>query len=197
MADPDFQIPHRAAISRMIITIDDGLIDPAKGDIEHFFHVLFDRFGVRTAELRLEPAAPTFLRVGHPALPAQLAVGEVEEEISGLVDCHVVVEREVLTVFEGLEAIDDDLACGRSISHHLLVKQHTVSGETGQVSIDGAWTDLQVPGDLSIGHAADGLHQDGCVDVRSFLPVSGAECLGAEGSLAGLAGKPLDTCWCL
>ena len=65
--------------------------------------------------------------------------------------------------------------------------------QPGDVAVDRLGTDVQVPGDLSVGHATDGLHEDLGIQVGTFLPVGLGERLGTEGSLTGLAGKPADT----
>jgi hypothetical protein len=39
------------------------------------------------------------------------------------------------------------------------------------MAVDGAWVDIQISGYLAIGHAANGLHQNGGVQIWAFLPV--------------------------
>ena len=63
------------------------------------------------------------------------------------------------------------------------------------MAVYGAWADVQVPSDLTVGHAADGLHKDGCVEIWSFLPVGCGESLGAEAAFTSFTGEPLDTGW--
>ena len=70
-----------------------------------------------------------------------------------------------------------------------------MAGHAREVAVDGSRVDIQVPGDLAIGHAADGLHHNGGVQVRAFLPVVWGKGLGTEAAFAGFACKPLDTVW--
>lgn len=68
-----------------------------------------------------------------------------------------------------------------------------MSAQTSDMPIDCLRRDFQVPGNLSIGHAADGLGDDLSIEVGTLLPISLAESLGAETPFAGVTGKPLDT----
>jgi len=67
--------------------------------------------------------------------------------------------------------------------------------QPSDMSVDRLWTDLQIPGDLAVGHASGGLHDDLGVEVWSSLPIGSGEGLRAEAAFAGLAGKPLDPMW--
>ena len=78
-----------------------------------------------------------------------------------------------------------------------LVEQETVPTDSGYVSVDSLWCDLEISGNLTICHASNGLHDDVGVEVWAFLPVVLGECLGAKASFAGFACKPLDTEWWL
>ena len=69
----------------------------------------------------------------------------------------MVVDGEVLALFEGLEAVDDDLVDRRGVLHHPDVEQGAVSGEARDMTIDRVGADAEVAGDLAVGHAADGL----------------------------------------
>ena len=52
---------------------------------------------------------------------------------------------------------------------------------------------MERPGDLPIGHAADGVEQDLRIELGPLLPVSGGEGLATEVAAAGEACEPLDT----
>jgi hypothetical protein len=177
----------------MGVTVHGCLIHPLKHDFEQFGHVLLDGFGIWSSEGHFEGLSPTFLGFGHPALAAQFAVAEVDEEVGILVDGHVVVHRVVLAVFEGFKTIDNDVSRGWAVLHHVLVEQDTMSGESSYLAVDGFGGDFHIPGRLSIGHAADDLCDESGFEVWSFLPVGSGESLGAEAAFAGFAGKPLDT----
>ena len=179
----------------MIVAVNGDLFGPFENNLQHFPHVFFDGLGVGPTQRHFQLVATMFLGFGHPAFAAQLAVGKVEEEVSFLVDGDMVVKREILAVLERLEAVDDDFLDPRGVLHYLIVKQHTVTGEPGQMPINGARADSQIPGNLAVSHTTDSLHQDRCVEIGSLLPVGCGECLGAEAAFAGLAGKPLDTSW--
>lgn len=108
---------------------------------------------------------------GHPPFPAQLAVGEVDEEVRPLLNGHVVVEWIVLAELERLEAIDDDFIDWRAVAHHLVVEEQAMPAQAGDVSVDGFRGHSQVTGDLPVGHPSGGLHDDQWVQVWAFLPV--------------------------
>ena len=67
-----------------------------------------------------------------------------------------------------------------------------MASKTGQVTIDGIWRDVQITGNLAIGHAAEGFHEDQAIEVWHFLPVGCAEGLSTEVAVAVQAGKALD-----
>jgi hypothetical protein len=48
------------------------------------------------------------------------------------------------------------------------------------MAIDGYWGYAEIPSDLSVGHAANGFHEDEAIDIRSFLPVCCGECLSTK-----------------
>ena len=70
------------------------------------------------------------------------------------------------------------------------------AGGACDVAINGRRGDSQVPGDLAIGHPANGLHEDLFIEMRELLPVGRTEGLTTEGLVAVLTCKPLDTVWC-
>jgi len=70
-----------------------------------------------------------------------------------------------------------------------------MSADAGDVSIDSRGADIDVSGDLAVGHTPDGLHEDALVEVGTLLPVGCIESLGAERPFAAVAYKPLDTLW--
>jgi len=143
--------------------------------LEELADILFDGLGIGSAELVLEGPASAFLGVGHAALASQGAVGEVPEEAGVGLDEQVVEEGVVLAVFEGLEAVQDEGSLGSGEAGEVGVQEEAVSAEAGEEAIDGAGRDTQVAGDLSVGHAADGPHEEPGGQVRSFEPVGGAE----------------------
>ena len=55
--------------------------------------------------------------------------------------------------------------------------------------------DTESPGDLPVGHAADGHHEDLGIEVWELLPVGGREGLCTEVAAAAEACEPLDTPW--
>ena len=66
-----------------------------------------------------------------------------------------------------------------------------MSGHAGKDMINGAWITLQISCNLAISHAANGLHENIFNEVWFFQPISNAECLRAEGAIAGQAEIPL------
>ncbi len=68
-----------------------------------------------------------------------------------------------------------------------------MTAEPSDMPVDGLRSDPNIPGNLSVRHAADGLHYDLFVEVWALLPVGWVESLGAEAAFAGLACEPLDT----
>jgi hypothetical protein len=75
-------------------------------------------------------------------------------------DGRMVVERPELRMLEGHEAVDDDGGSRFGSLHLLRVVQQTVPAEPRQLAVDGGGCDPQFTGDLAIGHAADGLHDE-------------------------------------
>ena len=61
------------------------------------------------------------------------------------------------------------------------------------MTINGFLGYLQIFGNLSVGHAADGFHNDLGIEVGHLLPVGCGEGLCTEASFTGLTCKPLDT----
>ena len=143
--------------------------------------------------LVLQPLALALLGLGHRAAAAHLAVGEVDHEVGVLLDGQVMVEGPVLGLLEGDEAVDDELVDRFGRLHELGVEEQAVAAEAAELAVDGRGGDVQIPGDLAVGHAAGGLGQQLREDVGSFEPVGGGEGLGAEGAAAVEAEKPLDT----
>ncbi len=72
----------------------------------------------------------------------------------------MVMNRMVLTELERLETVDYHLFGRPAILHPLLMKEHAVSSEPGYVAVDSLGADFQIPCNLSVCHAADGLHDD-------------------------------------
>jgi hypothetical protein len=64
------------------------------------------------------------------------------------------------------------------------VKQKAVAADTREVAIDSFWGDAQVSGDLAVGHAAGGAHEELGIQHGQALPVRGAEGLSTEGASA-------------
>ena len=73
------------------------------------------------------------------------------------------------------------------------MKQQTVPAQALHVFVNGSWADIQIPGDLPVGHATGDLHENQGIEVWPLLPVGCGEGLAAEGALAVEACKPLDT----
>jgi hypothetical protein len=73
------------------------------------------------------------------------------------------------------------------------MKQQTVPAQALHVFVNGSWADIQIPGDLPVGHASGDLHEYPSIEVRLLLPVGCGEGLAAEGTFAVEACKPLDT----
>jgi hypothetical protein len=61
------------------------------------------------------------------------------------------------------------------------------------MATDGLRTDIQISGDLAVGHATDGFHENLGIKVGPLLPVGRTEGLSTEGALAVFAEKPGDT----
>ena len=60
------------------------------------------------------------------------------------------------------------------------MKEHTVSDQAGESIVDRFGRDPEVAGDLSVGHTADGFHEDAAVETGELLPVGRRKSLGAE-----------------
>ena len=73
------------------------------------------------------------------------------------------------------------------------MKQQTVTAQPFHVFVYGSRADIQIPGDLPVGHASGDLHEYPSIEVWPLLPVGCGEGLAAEGALAVEACKPLDT----
>ena len=121
-----------------------------------------------------------FLFIGHASLSPQLAIGEVDEKVSVLLHSDVVMKRIVLAEFEALKPIDNQGAGGDRRFHVAPVKEHTVAAQAGESIVDCLGRDAQVAGDLSVGHPANGFHDNAVVETGELLPVGHRESLGAE-----------------
>jgi hypothetical protein len=75
------------------------------------------------------------------------------------------------------------------------MKQQAMPGQSADHAVDGGGFSLQVPGRLSVSHAAGDLGEQFRKEIWLLEPVGCREGLGAEGELAVEAGKPLDTLW--
>ena len=95
------------------------------------------------------------------------------------VDFHrqIVMKRVVLAELEGLEAVDDERSDRRDLVYHPGMQEDAVSAESCDMPVDGGWGDVEGTGDLTVGHAADGHHEDLGVEKRELLPVRGGESL--------------------
>ncbi len=164
-------------------------------NLQQLPHILFDSLGIWSSEFLFQLRASLLLDIGHPPLPSQLTVGEIDDKIRVFLHGDVVMNREVLAVLERLEPIDNDFVDRRSASHHLLMEKHAVATQSCDVTIDGFLGHLQILGELSIGHATDSFHDDLGIEFRNLLPVGRGECLCTETAFTGLACKPLDTVW--
>ena len=157
------------------------------------FHILANRLWIWSPVLLFQNQLPSFLLFSFATATTQLAIGEIDEEIGILLHCYLVVEGEILTEFEGCKAVDGNLLRWDGIPPHAKMEQHAVAAHAGKMSINSAWINLQVLGDLSVGHAADSFHKDFLVEVGALLPIGCAEGLCTEGDTAALARIPLDT----
>ena len=79
---------------------------------------------------------------------------------------------EILAVFEGFEAIDDDVFWGIHILGHLGVIEQAVATEPGDVPVDSRGRDVQVSCNLSIRHAAGDLVEDLGVKDKASVRIS-------------------------
>ena len=73
------------------------------------------------------------------------------------------------------------------------MEEQAVPSEALDLSIDGRWRDLEVVGDLAVGHAAGGEGHELRQDVSPFEVVVGAEGTLTEGDTTDLACIPLET----
>ena len=134
-----------------------------------------------------------FLHFGFAAASAQLTVGEVDEEIGILFNSYLMMKWKILTALKSRETIDDYLFWRWSALHHFHVEQDGMSSQSRNMPIDCWRADFQIFGYLPIGHAAGCFHDNLAIQFRELLPIGGAEGLCAEGDMARLACKPLDT----
>src|SRR6056297_431595 len=155
--------------------------------------VLADRLRVRPTERPFQLLPLTLLLPGHPPLAPQLAVGVEEPETSVGLDRHVMVDRVVLAVFEALEAVEDHRTLGWGLLPDLHVQQHAVTGEPGDVAVDGLGTAAEIPTHLAGTHAPDQAHEDPALDVGALEPVGGGECLRGETPATCPAYRTRDT----
>lgn len=73
---------------------------PGRDHFKDFPHVIFNGFGVRPSQSCFQYLASAFLMLLHTALPAQLTVCEVDEEVSVLLHSDVMVDGVVLAELE-------------------------------------------------------------------------------------------------
>ena len=182
----------RSAIAGMIVTVDPGPSRRAKRRIEKMCHVLLDRFRVGSAVYALELQATLLLMRRHTSFPAQLTVGEVDEEVGSLLHRYVVMERIVLAELEGFEPVDDDILNRRCRFHEASVQQEAMSTEATEMPIDRFGRHTKITCDLPIGHTANSAHEDPGIELGQSLPVGRTEGLTTEGASAMQTCKPLD-----
>jgi hypothetical protein len=196
MVDGRSQGFYGPLVSTVVVAKNGGKRLPIQSHLQQLAHVLFDGFGVRPTESQFQLPAPAFLVRGHPAFPTQLAVREIDQEIRSLLNGQVMVNGKILAELEGFESVDDDFMDRGAFLHHLDMKQKTMTAQTGDVPVDGLRSDLQITGNLPVGHTSGGFHDDLGIEFGAFLPIGGGEGLTTEAPFAGLASEPLDTVWC-
>ena len=161
----------RSLVGRMIVAEHCSCRLILQPNLQHLAHILFDGLGVGSAKLQFQFFAPLFLVIRHSALSAQLTVSEVNEKVCALLHCNMVVDRIVLAILERLKAIDNDLISWRRVLHHLMVEEQAMPAQTGDVTIYRLGRNIQVTGDLPVGHPAGGFHEYLSINLREFLPV--------------------------
>jgi len=161
----------RSLVGRVIIAEHGSCWLILQSNLQHLAHILFDGLGIGPAKLQFQFLAPLFLVIRHSALSAQLTVGEVDEKVSALLHCNMVVDRIVLAILERLKSIDNDFINWRRVLHHLMVKEQAMSAKTGDVAIYRLGRNIQVTRDLAVGHPAGGFHEYLTIKLREFLPV--------------------------
>jgi hypothetical protein len=76
--------------------------------LQQVSHVVFDRLRIGAPESLLELRTPHLLHRSHTALAPQRTVAETQDEARVRFDQQVMMERKILAVFEGFEAVEDD-----------------------------------------------------------------------------------------
>jgi len=115
----------------------------------------------------------------------------VPEEARIGLDEQVMLEGEELAVFEGFEAVENEGSAGKDLGTHVSMEEETVPPEPANRPIDGRRRDLQVAGDLPIGHAAHRSHEKPCWQIGPLEPVRRREGLGAKATPATQTCKAL------
>ncbi len=140
----------------------------------------------------LELRSLALLIGGHPSLSPELRVGKAIEEMGVGADGDMEVGRVILAELERFEAVDDQWFCHRVFGPVLMLKEETVSPESGDLVADGHGCNMEVAGDLAVSGAGDDEGEELAVDIGSFEPVGGGKGLGAEGTGAMQALEPLN-----
>ena len=173
--------------------MNDGKMLASQDNIQQMLHVFLDCMRIRFPVLSLKSFQAKLLFGRFISLTSEFAIGEVEKKVSIFLNSHIVVKWIILTQLEGFKPIDYNFGGRPRVCHRPGVKKQAMAAHAANMAVDGAWTDLQLPGNLSVSHAADGFHEDLTIEIGTFLPIGCAEGLCAEGDIAGLACKPLDT----
>ena len=165
MVDPRRKASHRPRIGAVVVAVDRHLRLTADDHLQQLAHILAHGMGIRSAERLLERGAASLLCGCHRSAAPNLAVGEVGKEVGVLFYGDVMVKRLVLRLLEGDEPVDNDLAQGAGTGHHSGMEDHAMPTKASELAVDSRRRNAQVPGDLAVGHAADGLGQELGIDV--------------------------------
>ena len=74
-----------------------------------------------------------------------------------------------------LTGVEDERLLRRSLGPEPLVEQETVAAESLDVALDRGVVGVELPGDLSVGGAAEDAPEEGAKQLGSFEPVGGGE----------------------
>ena len=187
------QATQRAAVGGVIVGVEH---ERARREVagedrgEKRVDARFDGLGIGPAEEALELGAARLLAVGHGALAAQRAVGEVVEEPGVGADGEVGVEGEELGELEGLEAVDDEGFAQSVVAKERGVEEEAVAAEAGDEADDGGVRGMERAGDLAQGGALGDEGGDGAREVAMAQPVGVGEGLGGEAATdSGCSGR--------
>jgi hypothetical protein len=81
----------------------------------------------------------------------------------------------VLTVLEGLEAIEDEGFAGLAAGSMAFVEEQAVTAEALELALDAGGRGVELAGDLAVGGAAEQAMEAGQEQLGALLPVGGVE----------------------